>query len=139
VRHQTFAYFTRDGTTVLAGLGWEKLPAGHRGSVPHCHSAEEEVFVILEGTATLELWPSKGDVEETPLRAGHVVARPPGTRVSHSFRAGPEGVTMLVYGTRDPNDMCWYPRSKKIAWRGLDVIGRIETLEYLDGEPIEED
>jgi uncharacterized cupin superfamily protein len=128
VRHQTFAYFTRDGTTVLAGLGWEKLPAGHRGSVPHCHSAEEEVFVILEGTATLELWPSKGDVEETSLRAGHVVARPPGTRVSHSFRAGPEGVTMLVYGTRDPNDMCWYPRSKKI-----------ETLEYLDGEPIEED
>ncbi len=38
---------------------------------------------------------------ETPLRAGHVVARPPGTRVSHSFRAGPDGVTMLIYGTRD--------------------------------------
>src|ERR1700751_4243237 len=125
--------------SALAGLHWEKLAAGRRGSVPHCHSAEEEVFVILEGTATLELWPRDGDVEETPLRAGHVVARPPATRVPHSFRAGPEGVTMLVYGTRDPNDMCWYPRSKKIAWRGLDVIGRIETLEYLDGEPIEED
>ena len=51
----------------------------------------------------------------------------------------PDGVTMLVYGTRDPNDMCWYPRSRKIAWRGLGVIGRIELLEYLDGEPIEED
>jgi uncharacterized cupin superfamily protein len=139
VRHQTFAYFTRDEATKLAGLGWETLPAGHRGSVPHCHSAEEEVFVILEGTATLELWSPTCDVEETPLRAGHVVARPPGSRISHSFRAGPDGVTMLVYGTRDPNDMCWYPRSRKIAWRGLDVIGRIETLEYLDGEPIEDD
>jgi uncharacterized cupin superfamily protein len=139
VRHQTFAYFTPDETTKLAGLGWERLPAGHRGSVPHCHSAEEEVFIILGGTATLELWRSAEDVEETPLRAGHVVVRPPGTKVSHSFRAGPDGVEMLVYGTRDPNDMCWYPRSSKIAWRGLGVIGRIEALEYFDGEPIEED
>lgn len=139
VRHQTFAYFTQNERTKLAGLGWEKLPAGHRGSVPHCHSAEEEVFVILEGSATLELWPHEGEVEETPLRPGHLVARPPGTRVSHSFRAGSSGVTMLVYGTRDPNDMCWYPRSRKIAWRGLGVIGRIELLEYFDGEPIEDD
>jgi uncharacterized cupin superfamily protein len=139
VRHQTFAYFTQNERTKLAGLGWEQLPAGHRGSVPHCHSAEEEVFVILEGSATLELWPHEGEVEETPLRPGHLVARPPGTRVSHSFRAGADGVTMLVYGTRDPNDMCWYPRSRKIAWRGLGVIGRIELLEYFDGEPIEDD
>jgi uncharacterized cupin superfamily protein len=145
VRHQSFVYFTPDETTKLAGLGWEQLPAGHRGSVPHCHSAEEEVFVILDGTATLELWPSPRSEregaakEEVPLRAGHVVARPPGTRVSHSFRAGPEGVTMLVYGTRDPNDMCFYPRSNKIAWRGLGVIGRVEHLDYFDGEPIEDD
>jgi uncharacterized cupin superfamily protein len=139
VRHQTFAYFTPDEKTKLAGLAWETLPAGHRGSVPHCHSAEEEIFVILEGTATFELWPRDGDAEETPLRPGHLVARPPGTRIPHSFRAGPEGVTMLVYGTRDPSDTCWYPRSRKIAWRGLGVIGRIETLERLDGEPIEDD
>jgi len=123
----------------LAGLHWERIDPGHRSAVPHCHSAEEEVFVILEGAATLELWPRDGGVEETLLRPGHVVARPPGTRVSHSFRAGPEGVTMLIYGTRDPNDMCWYPRSRKIFWRGLGVIGRIETLDYFDGEPLEDD
>jgi uncharacterized cupin superfamily protein len=145
VRHQTFAYLTPDEATKLAGLGWEKLPAGHRGSVPHCHSAEEEIFVILDGTATLELWPSPraesdGAVkEDVPLRAGHVVARPPGTRISHSFRAGPDGATMLVYGTRDPNDMCFYPRSNKVSWRGLGVMGRVEHLDYSDGEPIEDD
>jgi uncharacterized cupin superfamily protein len=138
-RNQSWAYLTPGDATKLAGLGWEKLAAGRRGSVPHCHSAEEEVFVILEGTATLELWPREGDVEETPLRAGHVVARPAGTRISHSFRAGPDGATMLVYGTRKPNDMCWYPRSRKIFWRGLGVIGRIEMLDYYDGEPIEDD
>jgi uncharacterized cupin superfamily protein len=125
--------------SALAGLHWEQLAPGRRGSVPHCHSAEEEVFVILEGTATLELWQRDGGVEETPLRAGHVVARPAGTRISHSFRAGPDGVTMLIYGTRDVNDICWYPRSNKIFWRGVGVIGRIERLDYFDGEPIEDD
>jgi uncharacterized cupin superfamily protein len=123
----------------LAGLHWEKIEPGHRGSVPHCHSAEEEVFVMLDGTATLELWPPDGGVEKTPLKAGHIVARPPGTRISHSFRSGPDGVTMLVYGTRDSNDMCWYPRSGKIAWRAFGVIGRIEKLDYYDGEPLEDD
>jgi uncharacterized cupin superfamily protein len=140
VRHQTFWYLTPGEATKRTGLAWEKLAPGHRGSVPHCHSAEEEVFVILDGTATLELWSNDdGGVEETPLRPGHLVARPPGSGVSHSFRAGPNGATMLVYGTRDPNDMCWYPRSSKIKWRGLGVIGRIETLDYDDGEPLNDD
>jgi uncharacterized cupin superfamily protein len=79
------------------------------------------------------------EYEEIPLRPGHVVARPPGTGVAHSFLAGDQGVTMLIYGTRRPNDMCWYPRSSKIYWRGLGVIGRIEALDYYDGEPVEDD
>ena len=76
--------------------------------MPHCHSEEEEIFVILEGEGTLELWPSPvragtgAEREDIPVRAGHVVARPPGTRVSHCFRAGPNGMTMLIYGTRKP-------------------------------------
>jgi uncharacterized cupin superfamily protein len=123
----------------LAGLHWERLAPGRRGCVPHCHSSEEEVFVILEGTAMLELWGRDADVEETELRAGHVVARPPGTRISHSFRAGADGVTMLIYGTREVNDICWYPRSNKIYWRGVGVMGRIEHLDYFDGEPVEDD
>ena len=125
-----------------AGFHWERLDPGTRGSVPHCHSEEEEIFVILEGEGTLHLWPSPSyasgtgvEREEIPIRAGHVVARPPATRVSHWFRAGANGLTMLIYGTRKPNDMCFYPRSNKIAWRGLGVIGRIEALEYDDGEP----
>jgi len=129
----------------LAGLHWQRVEVGRRGCIPHCHALEEEIFVILDGTATLELWPSPiqtregKTVEETPLRAGHVIARPPGTRISHSFRAGPDGVTMLVYGTREANDICWYPRSQKIFWRGVGVMGRVEQFEYFDGEPVEDD
>ena len=136
----TSARLTR-GRSDQAGFGWERLDPGSRGSVPHCHSEEEEIFVMLEGEGTLHLWPSESfaagtgaEREAIPIRAGHVVARPPATRVSHWFRAGPEGLTMLVYGTLKPNDMCWYPRSNKIAWRGLGVIGRIEVLDYFDGE-----
>ena len=96
---------------------------------PHCHSAEEEIFVVLEGDGTLLL----GE-EEHPVRRGQVVARPAGTGVAHSFRGGPEGMTVLAYGTREPNDIAYYPRSNKIYWRGVGVIGRVERLDYWDGE-----
>jgi uncharacterized cupin superfamily protein len=46
-------------------------------------------------------------------------------------------VSLLVYGTRRPNDIAYYPRSNKIYWRGVGVMGRIEHLDYFDGEPQE--
>ena len=136
--NQTWAGF--DGTE-QAGIAWERLPAGKMGSVPHCHSEEEEIFVILEGSATLHLTPSPrrvergGQPEQHELRPGHVVARPPGTGLSHHFIAGDDGCAMLVYGTRRPNDMAFYPRSNKVNFRGLGVIARVEPLPYDDGEP----
>jgi uncharacterized cupin superfamily protein len=57
--------------------------------------------------------------------------------MAHALRAGPSGMTYLVYGTRKPNDICYYPRSNKISWRGVGVIGRIEHLDYWDGEPLD--
>jgi uncharacterized cupin superfamily protein len=135
--NQTWAGFAG---SELAGFAWEKLAPGKMGSVPHCHSEEEEIFVILEGSATLHLWPSPrrtqngAEREQHELRPGHVVARPPGSGTSHHFVAGDDGCTMLVYGTRKPNDMCFYPRSNKISWRGLGVIARVEHLDYWDGE-----
>jgi uncharacterized cupin superfamily protein len=73
--------------------------------------------------------------EDFPVRAGHVVARPAGTKVAHAFRAGENGLTFLAYGTREPNDIAYYPRSNKIYWRGVGLIGRVEHLDYDDGEP----
>jgi hypothetical protein len=55
--------------------------------------------------------------------------------VAHAFRGGDRALTFLAYGTRHLNDTCYYPRSNKIFWRGLGVIGRIESLDYDDGEP----
>jgi uncharacterized cupin superfamily protein len=124
-----------------SGLNWVRRESGKRGCVPHCHSSESEAFVILEGGGVLELWPSPRSAadgaqrEDHELKAGDVVARPPGTRIAHSIVAGPEGITYLVYGTRDPNDICYYPRSNKISFRGVGLIARLDHLDYYDGEP----
>jgi uncharacterized cupin superfamily protein len=123
------------------GLNWVQIAAGRHGSPPHCHSEDEEVFVVLDGGGTLELWPapvprSQGvEYEEIEVRAGHVIARPPATRIGHAFRAGADRLTLLIYGTSRAGDVCYYPRSNKLFWRGLGLIGRVESLEYSDGEP----
>ena len=126
------------------GLCHIELEPGVLSGPPHAHSAEEEIFVVLDGEGTLELTPSPhgaaafGDRPETqPVRPGTVVARPPGTGVAHAFRAGERGLTLVAWGTREPNDICWYPRSQKLFWRGVGVIGRVEMLDYWDGEELE--
>ncbi|MHB8468345.1 MAG: cupin domain-containing protein [Gaiellaceae bacterium] len=126
-----------------SGLNWVSLEPGGAGAPPHCHSAEEELFVVLDGEGMLELWsppqpgaPNPTEPNETfPVQRGHVVSRPAATRIPHSFRGGEGGLTYLAYGTREPNDICWYPRSNKVFFRGLGVIARLELLEYSDGEP----
>jgi uncharacterized cupin superfamily protein len=72
--------------------------------------------------------------EEHAVRRGHVVARPAGTGVAHAFVAGDAGLTYPAYGTREPNDIAYFPRSGKIYFRGIGAIGRIEPLDYWDGE-----
>jgi uncharacterized cupin superfamily protein len=52
------------------------------------------------------------------VRPGHVVSRPPGAGVAHTFRGGDEGLTYLAYGTREPGDLCFYPASNRIAVAG---------------------
>lgn len=121
------------------GLKHIELDPGVLSGPPHVHSAEEEIFVVLAGDGALELTPAGKDAEPEAqaVRRGSVVARPPGTKVAHAFRAGDSGLTLLAWGTRDPNDICWYPRSNKIFWRGVGVVGRVEPLDYWEGEELE--
>jgi len=141
----------RDGATVArtvrdlgravgsykTGLRLFDVRPGKLLNPPHCHSAEEEIFVVLDGEGSLELWPHlrQGGVHEShPVRRGSVVARPAGTGRAHTFRAGDAGLSVLAYGTRDPRDMTYYPRSGKVNLRGLGLIGRLDVLDYWDGE-----
>jgi uncharacterized cupin superfamily protein len=126
---RTRRYLSRQAGSFNTGLQHVEVAPGKESTAQHCHSVEEEIFVVLEGDGVLVL-----DDEETPVRTGHVVVRPAATGVSHLFRAGQNGMTYLAYGTRDPSDICYYPRSNKIAFRGVGVIARLEKLEYWDGE-----
>jgi uncharacterized cupin superfamily protein len=115
--------------SVATGISQVTIASGKSGFPPHCHSAEEELFVVLGGDGLVVL----GD-DEHPVRRGHIVSRPPATRVPHSFRAGDAGLTYLAYGTRVPNDIAYYTRSNKINFRGVGVITRLERVDYWEGE-----
>ena len=120
----------RTAGSSISGLVHVTIEPGAHGSPRHCHSVEEELFVVLDGDGVVLL----GD-DSHPVRAGTIVARPPATGVAHAFRAGDDGLTLLAYGTREPADMCWYPDSSKVLFRGLGVVGRLDPASYWDGEP----
>ena len=79
----------RNAGSERTGLNWGHLNEGRAGAPPHCHSEDEEIFVILDGIGTLELWPTpervkQGREKEThSVRAGDVVSRPPSTGIAH--------------------------------------------------------
>jgi uncharacterized cupin superfamily protein len=80
------------------------------------------------------LW-EEGGVEEHAVKPGSVVLRPPSSGVAHAFRGGADGMTLLMYGTREAGDVCYYPRSRKVYFGGLGLITRVgEQLDYWDGE-----
>jgi uncharacterized cupin superfamily protein len=124
----------RAAGSVRSGLRHDVIPPGKLNCPPHWHSAEHELFVILEGGGTLLLYDNHGDVEEEhALRAGHCVSCPAGMRLAHAMRAGDDGLTYLAYGTRESNEIVYYPRSKK-AWLGR-VMVRLDLVDdYWEGE-----
>ena len=67
--------------------------APHRISTP----TDEEIFVVLDGDGTLELWPTPQraragvEYEELPIRAGNVISRPASTGIAHGSAPAPTG------------------------------------------------
>jgi uncharacterized cupin superfamily protein len=125
----------RAAGSVRTGLRYNTVPAGKLNCPPHWHGNEHELFVVLEGGGELLLYDNHGEIAEThALRAGHCVARPgPGRRLAHALRGGPDGMTYLAYGMRDPGEIVYYPRSRK-AWLS-GVMVRLEPVDdYWEGE-----
>ena len=114
-------YLAREAGADRTGIRHYTIAPGKLDGEPHCHGAEEEFFLVLDGDGAVLL-----DEKEIPLRPGSFVGRPPGTWVAHAFR-GP--LTLLTYGTNDPNEICWYPRSKQLKFWGVGAQINAEPLE----------
>ena len=104
------------GGSVTTGLQHLRIDPGADGSTFHCHSAEEELFVVLAGGGAVRV----GE-ERIAVCAGSVVARPAGTGVAHAFSAGDEGLELLAWGQRRPHDARYYPDAGEVALPGLGV------------------
>jgi uncharacterized cupin superfamily protein len=92
--------------------------------------------LVLEGEVTLLL----GD-ERYEMRPGDYVCFPAGHKVGHSFmNSGTGRCSYLMIGERNPNEVCVYPDSDKMAVDALGEEGAIFDMsgvrKYWDGEQI---
>lgn len=101
------------------------IDPGAAGYPHHCHSAEEEILVVLGGSGELRL----GE-DRMPVQTGHVLLRPPSTGIAHSFTAGDDGLELLCWGTRVASDQCFYPDTNKVSLRGLGVVLEVNPVSY---------
>lgn len=116
------------------GASIDVLPPGKRGCPYHYHHAQEEMFVVLEGSGTLRV-----AGEMLPLAQGDVVFIPPGPDYPHQIINTSEGpLKYLSISTRESPEVCVYPDSGKYAAYapGFDAVQRpAASVDYWDGEP----
>jgi len=121
------------------GASIDILPPGKRGCPYHLHHAQEEVFIVLEGSGTLRV-----AGEMVPIRAGDVMFIPPGPEYPHQIiNTSDAPLKYLSVSTREYPEVCEYPDSGKYLAmapdadsRGFDAIQRKDnSLDYWDGEP----
>jgi uncharacterized cupin superfamily protein len=134
------------GVRLARGTAAQKLSAsfdiiepGKRACPYHLHHAQEEMFVILEGSGTLRV-----AGEHLPVKAGDVIFIPPGPEYPHQLlNTSDAPMKVLSISTMETPEICEYPDSGKYLAEGskkssspFDVIDRRrESLDYWDGEP----
>lgn len=124
------------------GLSIDTVAPGMRACPYHCHYAQEEAFVVLEGEGTLRV-----AGEMLALAAGDVVFIPPGPDYPHQIINTSEApLRYLSISTRDSPEVVAYPDSGKFlvtalppAGSGLPPFRRMQRgkddLDYWEGEP----
>jgi uncharacterized cupin superfamily protein len=80
-----------------SGISYFKLVPGYRVPFGHVHSEQEEVYVLLSGSARVKL-----DDEVLELKPMDAVRIPTGT--TRGFEAGEEGAEILAFGAPDTDN-----------------------------------
>jgi uncharacterized cupin superfamily protein len=122
------------GRRYHVGVMIEAPGPGQRLAPLHYHMLEEEQALILEGEVRLLL-----DDTHYDLKPGDYVCFPAGLKVGHSFmNTGTGPCRYLMVGERNPNDVCVYPQSNKMAVEALRSADAVFDMSarrrYWDGE-----
>ncbi|MFZ1106013.1 MAG: cupin domain-containing protein [Hyphomicrobiaceae bacterium] len=123
----------KDGRKI--GVAYEELPPGKQSCPFHYHMLEEEHIIALEGEATLRL----GE-ERYRIKAGDYIGFPAGQHAGHCLvNESDAPFRFIIIGDNQPNEVCVYPDSSKVALRALGTILRnAGSLDYWDGERADE-
>jgi uncharacterized cupin superfamily protein len=121
------------------GASFDILAPGKCSCPYHLHHAQEEMFIVLEGSGTLRV-----AGEMLPLRSGDVIFIPPGPEYPHQIiNTSDAPLRYLSISTMETPEICEYPDSGKYLAEGslhsstpFEVIDRrAQSLDYWDGEP----
>lgn len=74
-----------------AGISYMKLGPGYRAPFGHTHKTQEEIYVLVSGSARMKLEDDVVDLE--PLTAVRVARE-----TMRGYEGGPEGAELLVIG-----------------------------------------
>jgi uncharacterized cupin superfamily protein len=120
------------------GASIDTLPPGKRSCPYHFHYAQEEMFIVLEGSGTLRV-----AGEMLALKTGDIAFIPPGPEYPHQIiNTSDQPLKYLSISTRETPEVCEYPDSGKYmamaqvgGARVFDAIQRTDTsVDYWDGE-----
>jgi len=128
------------GTAAMKlGASIDTVAPGKRSCPYHVHHAQEEMFVILDGTGTLRV-----AGEQLPIRAGDVIFIPAGPEYPHQIiNTSNAPLKYLSISTREKADVAEYPDSGKYAAVSRNADGSVfhvvqragNSVDYWDGEP----
>ncbi|HUB74742.1 MAG TPA: cupin domain-containing protein [Solirubrobacteraceae bacterium] len=92
------AHFAREELGASAtGLAYHVLRPGKRQPFGHRHHRAEEVYVVLAGAGRMRL-------EDEVVEVGALDAIRVSPEVARAFEAGPEGLSLLVFGPHFEKD-----------------------------------
>lgn len=107
---------------------YDVVPAGMRVCPYHLHYAQEEMFIILDGSGTLRV-----AGEMLPVKAGDVICIPPGPEYPHQLiNTSAQDLKYISIGTTDDPEICVYPDSGKfMAEANLGGAAPFEAIERI--------
>ena len=121
------------------GASVDTVAPGMRSCPYHFHHAQEEMFIVIEGSGTLRV---AGEL--IPLRTGDVAFIPPGPEYPHQIvNTSDAPLKYLSISTRESPEVVEYPDSDKyLATAALPdgkyfeaLQRRRSSVDYWDGEP----